>query len=114
MQVLPRRRTVARFYLSHETMRAMHSFCIRLWYHNLDHPHRWDEALEIVNGMDVFLEDVDIPWGSLSSWRHILELAKNGSSAGTDGWRYEELKKLPDSALGDLIQLFEGVRRFVV
>ena len=29
------------------------------------HPHRWDEALEIVNGMDVFLDDVDIPWGSM-------------------------------------------------
>ena len=56
------------------------------------HPHRWDEALKIVNGMDVFLENVVIPWGSMESWRHILDLTKNGSSAGTDGWRYEELK----------------------
>ena len=29
--------TVARFYLTHETMHAMHSFCIGYRYHDLDH-----------------------------------------------------------------------------
>ena len=55
------------------------------------------------------LPQIDIPWQDPAAWSHVLSLTKSGSAAGACGWRFEELKILPPSALRHLISLYGRV-----
>ena len=69
----------------------------------------WEEACETVVQCVHTLPQIEIPWQDTSAWSHVLSLTKSGSAAGACGWRFEELKLLPPSALRHLILLYGRV-----
>ena len=66
-----------------------------------------NDAIETVTACSHHLPDIQIPWSDLGAWEHVLAATTSGSAVGADGWRFEELKLLPQAAVRQLVTLYQ-------
>eukprot|EP00435_Cladocopium_sp_Y103_P050018 s2317_g15.t1 len=66
-------------------------------------PHVWGSFVEEIeqSGMPQY-PNIDVTLQSVSLWMHAIKGLKTGKAHGVDGWRYEELKALPECCIADL------------
>ena len=58
------------------------------------------------------LPEIEVKLDSLSIWMDAIRGLKNGKAHGTDGWRYDEIKKLPEPCIHDLAAILAKGARF--
>eukprot|EP00435_Cladocopium_sp_Y103_P066458 s404_g28.t1 len=66
-------------------------------------PHAWDSFVEEIerSGMPQY-PNIEVSLQSVPLWMHAIKGLKTGKAHGVDGWRYEELKALPECCIADL------------
>eukprot|EP00435_Cladocopium_sp_Y103_P040584 s1003_g11.t1 len=66
-------------------------------------PHVWGSFVEEIeqSGMPQY-PNIDVTLQSVSLWMHAIKGLKTGKAHGVDGWRYKELKALPECCIADL------------
>jgi len=58
------------------------------------------------------LPEIDIKLGSASLWMRAIRGLKSGKAEGIDGWRCDEIKKLPETCISDLAAILARGARF--
>eukprot|EP00435_Cladocopium_sp_Y103_P050765 s2212_g15.t1 len=69
-------------------------------------PHVWSSFVEEIeqSGMPQY-PNIDVSLQSVSLWMRAIKGLKTGKAHGVDGWRYEELKALPECCIADLASI---------
>ena len=58
------------------------------------------------------LPEINVRLDSVAIWMKAIRGLKNGKAHGIDGWRYDEIKKLPESCICDLAAILAKGARF--
>eukprot|EP00438_Fugacium_kawagutii_P027997 Skav202948 [mRNA] locus=scaffold422:531150:535265:+ [translate_table: standard] len=69
-------------------------------------PERWTDLLEVIDNVPLPPMQVNVILNSPSIWKQTIHKLKPGKSEGICGWRYGELKLLPDAAVSHLCEIF--------
>eukprot|EP00435_Cladocopium_sp_Y103_P073917 s162_g45.t1 len=69
-------------------------------------PPAWESFVEEIeqSGMPQY-PNIEVSLQSVSLWMHAIKGLKAGKAHGVDGWRYEELKALPECCIADLASI---------
>ena len=100
-----------------EVQEAFNSFWSQYWMRDSQEETKSQEAWQpFVDQMNQAefpsLPDIDVRLDSVSLWMRAIKGLKSGKAHGIDGWRYDELKKLPESCIRDLASILSRGARF--
>ena len=100
-----------------EVQDAFNSFWSQYWMRDSEEeamsPEPWQPFVDQMDSVGFpQLPDIDVCLDSVSLWMKAIKGLKSGKAHGVDGWRYDELKKLPEPCIRDLASILAKGARF--
>ena len=96
-----------------DIFQAFHDFWNPMWnretFADQSNPDVWKDVIQDIDDTMIPSADIEINVQDISVWKRTIQKLGLNKAHGICGWRYEELKLLPDIAIKHLAQIFENI-----